>query len=353
MADSEAIADALVELIRELAEAQADERAISDVFERAKSRMRDADAGSVWIKELDRLERRLIRDVKRRSQAQADERVRRLQVCLEVLLTGLEEDRKDSGTGDQTGSGPPSTWTTLTAMFVLLGRGDGGPLGKLVSNSGLRRLVQRQQQSDSPSVEKKERLSPREYLEKYDPQFAPGAFLVNWRWWLGYVGFVLVMVYFPWHVIADATPARGLIEFMSELFPLIKGIPADARHRPVPASELQLSVLYLFCMAVVVFHLIIQPRPVGWEKFSKKSLYQISFVTLGLAVGVFAVMVMISGQHIDPDDSYGFYNTRFGVVIIHSLILWGFPLIMLCFCKAAVQELLRRVNEKRTDGSNT
>lgn len=324
MAESEAIANVLIDLMRDFAEAQRDERALSEVFERAKGRLRDIRAGPVWIDELDRLKKRLVRYMRRESRGEDRDRMLQLQIAFTGVLAGKEKDEKRADERRDTDSDFTSDWTWLTAMLLAVREGGGGPMGELLWESGLRLLV----------------ITPDDWV-KYEPATK---FFTRWESWVGFVAFVLAMVYIPWHLFADNFIARALVDFMAEIFPLIKGIPAEARHRPMSASELQLSVLYLVCVGVVATKVITQPPPIFLARFSTPRLYLNSSLAIAIPGFGIGLLMLTTGEGIGTGSWHKLYTHRFGVVILHT-ISWVLFLIFLSFFKSSVQELLRRLRE--------
>ena len=93
-----------------------------------------------------------------------------------------------------------------------------------------------------------------------DDPFA--GFAAMWEFWLGYAVFYLIAVFFPWQWLAETGLFNWFVDMMSMAVASIKGLPEAARHRPRPASELQLSFIHFVLITFVVIKVIRQkPHP--------------------------------------------------------------------------------------------
>ena len=174
-----------------------------------------------------------------------------------------------------------------------------------------------------------------------------GGFFFQWEFWLAYVCFVLFFVHFPWSWLTSITKLEGFVALMAHFVPSIESLADSGRHRPVPASKLQLSFLHATCLVILAYKIITQKSHpmfdgnVRWARFLCGCTLMIASTLAWTVIG-FLILTHWQGTGGEDNPRVNLHGNRYQVVIAHStlwFIIWG----GLAFANAARKGLVKRL----------
>lgn len=184
---------------------------------------------------------------------------------------------------------------------------------------------------DNEWTEFSKSLSPEEFR-----RHNAGYFLVSFRLWGSYIGFVLFCAYFPWEWVADWPTMQAFADAVASITPLIDELPEELRQRPEKVSRVHLAFVNAVGMAFALWWLVTQPRPAT----RKTELYKLIGVILAgslFLAWLLAVVFMSVGIE-KGSVGWQMHQTVLGMTIDHSFI-W----LAAGFFAAAIKGLCQEV----------